>query len=179
MDIPPIETFGRRIMVCGPSNAGKSTLSVAIGQKLGIAAVHLDQLSHLPNTDWADRPREDFVRLHDQAIAGGQWVMDGNYSGLMAKRLNRATGIILLSSGRIANMARYFRRTLFEKDRPGNLEGALDSIKWEMIHWIWVVSPRNLRRYRLELPRYGLPYLEVRGMGQLNELYLAWRLTRG
>ena len=179
MDIPPLETFGPRIMICGPSNSGKSTLAAAIGRKLAIPAVHLDQLHHLPNTDWVKRDREEFVVLHDQAILAEAWAMDGNYSGLFPQRMARATGIILLSDNRLSNFARYVRRTLLEHERAGSLEGARDSIKLNMIHWILVVSPKGIKRYRTMLPASGLPFLERRGMSQLNQLYRAWGLTRG
>lgn len=166
-------------MICGPSNSGKSTLAAAIGRRLGIEPVHLDTLRHLPNTDWEPRPDEEFARLHAEAIARDAWVMDGNYSKLFPARLQRATGIILLTDNRFANFARYLRRTLFEKHRPGNLEGAADSLKWEMVRWILVRSPPALRRYREELPRAGLPFLELRGMAELKRLYAAWGLSRG
>lgn len=179
MDFPPLETFGRRIMICGPSNSGKSTLAAALARKLEIEVVHLDLLRHLPNTNWVQRPDEDFARLHDQAIEGDGWAMDGNYSRLVPARRERATGIILLSDNRWANLYRYFRRTLFETDRVGALAGNKDSIKLDMIRWVWIGETRNVRRYRTDLPKPGVPFLHVRGMGELNRLYGAWGLTRG
>ncbi|HET8726325.1 MAG TPA: AAA family ATPase [Alphaproteobacteria bacterium] len=178
MLLPPLESFGTRIMICGPSNSGKSTLAVAIGGKLGIPAVHLDLLQHLPNTDWQPRPADEFRALHDAAILADAWAMDGNYSRLMPQRLARATGIILLGDHRWANFARYLRRTLFERSRAGMLEGGRDSLKWTMVRWILVDSPKALIRYRASLPKAGLPFVEVRGMGQLRRLYGEWRLER-
>lgn len=181
-----LESFGRRIMICGPSNSGKSTLALAIAEKLDLIPVHLDQLRHLPNTDWVQRSDAEFARLHDEAILPDGWVMDGNYSSadghssvLMPKRLKRATGIILLGDNRWTSLARYLRRTLFQRRRAGALDGALDSVKWAMIRWIMVNSPRNLRRYRQDLPKSGLPFIEIHGMAELNRLYTAWGLTRG
>lgn len=178
-EFPPLEEFGRRIMVCGPSNAGKSTLAAALGRTLGSPVVHLDQLHHLPGSNWVPRPREDFVALHNDAIAGEQWVMDGNYTGLFPVRLSRATGIIVIRSNRFGGVARYFRRTLFERGRVGSLSGNRDSIKWQMIHWIMFAAPPKQRAMRRALPSAGLPYLEVHAMRQLNRLYREWGLTRG
>ena len=178
-NIPPLESFGHRIMICGPSNSGKSTLAAALGRKLGIGVVHLDLLRHLPNTNWVQRSDEEFARLHDEAVDGDGWAMDGNYSKLMPGRRKRATGIILLSDNRWANMYRYFRRTLFERDRIGALAGNKDSIKLDMIRWVWIGEARNVARYRTDLPKPGIPFLHVRGMRELNALYRAWGLTRG
>jgi len=170
--------LGQRIMICGPSNSGKSTLAVSLGQKLGLPAVHLDLLRHLPNTDWVQRPDAEFYRLHDEAILGDAWVMEGNYSILMPQRLKRATGIILLGDNRWISLWRYLRRTLMERNRAGNLDGGKDSIKWEMIHWIVVVSPGNLRRYRTDLPASGLPFIEFLSMAELQRAYGEWALSR-
>jgi len=38
----PLASLGARIVILGPSNAGKSTLAVALSHKLGVPAVHLD-----------------------------------------------------------------------------------------------------------------------------------------
>jgi hypothetical protein len=69
--------------------------------------------------------------------------MDGNYSVCMPQRFRRATGLILLDISTPASLLRYFRRTLLETKRHGALEGGRDSIKWDMIHHIAVVTPRN------------------------------------
>ena len=176
---PSLESLGPRICICGPSNAGKSTLAAALGRKLGRPVVHLDQLHHQPNTNWVPRPREEFEKLHDAAILGDSWVMEGNYSGLYPRRMARASSIILLGDNRWANLRRYVVRTLFQRHRAGDLEGNADSIKWLMVRWILFNSQRSLRRYREMLPRAGRPYLERRNMRELNRLYAAWGLARG
>ena len=139
--------LGRRICILRPSNSGKSTLAVAIGRKRGLEVVHLDLLYHLPNTDWQARPTDEFLVLHDAAITGEQWVMDGNYPKCMPQRFLRSTGLILLDISTPASLFRYCRRTLFERKRFGALEGGRDGIKWAMIYHIAVVSPKNRKRY--------------------------------
>ena len=178
MTLPPLTVFGPRIMICGTSNTGKSTLAFAIGQKLGLPVVHLDQLRFLPNTDWQERPDAEFKALHDAAILKDSWVMDGNYSVVTPQRLARATGIILLSDNRIANFGRYLRRTLFERDRIGNLHGNRDSLKWDMIHWVLVRAPRNIKRYRSTMPATGLPFLEFKSLREQRRAYEEWGLVR-
>ena len=139
-----LSDLGRRIIVMGPTNAGKSTLAVAVAEKLDVPALHLDLLRHLPNTDWEQRPDDEFAALHDESIAGQEWVMEGNYTKLLPQRLARATGIIVVDDYLWRRYWRYFRRTLGRAPRAGTLEGGKDSIKWDMIHWLW--HTRNAAR---------------------------------
>jgi adenylate kinase family enzyme len=118
-----LNQLGTRICIMGPSNSGKSTLAEAIAKARGLQVVHLDQLHHLPHTDWVPRPPAEFAALHDAAIAGDRWVMDGNYSRLLPQRLQRATGVILLDVPTTTSLYRYVRRCWFERDRRGGLEG--------------------------------------------------------
>ncbi len=173
----PLHSLGERIVVLGPSNAGKSTLAVALSKKLGFPAVHLDQLHHLPNTDWEQRPEADFAALHDAAILEEQWVIEGNYSRLMPQRFARATGAILISSNRWLRFSRYLKRTLINRsNRAGHLEGAKDSIKWEMIQWILVKTRNSGVKYAKMLQESGLLLIECHTAEALNNLYKVWDL---
>lgn len=69
-----LDELGSRICIMGPSNSGKSTLAEAIGRAKGLEVVHLDQLHHIPHTDWVPRPPDEFAALHDAAIARVGWV---------------------------------------------------------------------------------------------------------
>ncbi len=179
-EIPPLAAFGRRIMICGPSNSGKSTLCVALARKIGAEAFHVDLFRHLPGTNWVQRPDADFRALHDAAIRQDGWVMDGNYSTLMPQRFARATGVIMLGDNRWANFRRYLWRTLFQrKARAGSLAGNNDSVKWEMINWILFVQPPKRAQDVARLRGAGLPMLELNAMSETNRLYAAWGLTRG
>ncbi len=173
----PLHSLGERIVVLGPSNAGKSTLAVAISKKLDLPAVHLDQLHHLPHTDWKPRPETEFAALHDAAILGNRWIIDGNYSRLMPQRLARATGAILITSNHWLRFSRYLKRTLINRsDRAGHLEGARDSIKWEMIHWILVKTRNSGIKYSKVLHESRLPTVECHTAAALNNLYEVWDL---
>lgn len=174
-DIMPLESLGPRIVIMGPTNAGKSTLCKAISEKLHLPPVYLDQLHHQPNTDWVARPKAEFHGLQRDAIAQESWIMDGNYSGLIAERLARATGAILVDEHYTLRFARYIRRTLFERHRPGSLAGAQDSLKWSMIHWIWKTR-NSYDRYHAMVAPSGLPLVTCRSLRQVNRLYDAWGL---
>jgi adenylate kinase family enzyme len=177
-EFPSLEAFGRRICVCGPSNAGKSTLADSVSRKLNVPVVFLDQLRFAPNTDWEERPDEEFRQLHDAAVAGDEWIMDGNYSSLLPQRFERATGIILLSTDRWSALQRYLVRTLAQSRRIGSLDGGKDSLKWSMVKWILFQQPKRRVAYNKRLYEQGLPIIQLRSMAELNLLYKAWELER-
>ena len=105
--------------------------------------------------------------------------MEGNYSRLMPQRFARATGAILVTSNHWLRFARYLKRTLSNRaERASHLEGAKDSIKWEMIHWILVKTRNSGLKYSWAIQEAGLPAVECRTVEELNELYRAWELLQ-
>jgi len=175
--ILPLAALGRRIIVLGPTNSGKSTLAEAICAKTGIPAVHLDQLRHLPNTNWQERGDAEFKLLHDAAVATDAWIMDGGYSKLMALRLARATGIIVLDGHLSVRLRRYLWRSLFQKQRAGGLEGNKDSVRLEMLAWLWKTRNKTHGTRAFALGT-GLPHQFCQGTAEMHALYRHWGLER-
>lgn len=174
----PLSELGERICILGPSNSGKSTLADAIARKSSLQAIHLDQLHHLPNTNWVPRPPNEFRALHDEAIAGERWVIDGNYSIHFPQRFQRATGVILLDVSTLTSLFRYVRRSIFERNRIGALAGGQDSIKFAMLHHIAVVTPGNRKRYADIYRQLHLPKIYLPSSRDLNRCYQEWELER-
>src|SRR5437867_3794784 len=69
----------RKIAVMGASCSGKTTLAKAVAGKLGVPHVELDALHWGPN--WSEPTAEEFGARVGEAIAGDDWVVDGNYGG--------------------------------------------------------------------------------------------------
>jgi len=166
-----LDDLGPRICVMGPSNSGKSTLTTAIARARGLTPLHLDLLYHIPNTDWQPRPVEEFVELHDEALSGTSWIIDGNYSICLPQRLARATGLILLDASIATSLLRYLRRSWFERDRVGGLEGGMDSVKWSMI-WHIAVATRRTRRCHVEMfVHISLPKIRLSTAREITRFY--------
>lgn len=173
----PLIALGPRIIILGPSNSGKSTLAVSIAEKADVPAVHLDQLRHIPNTNWEERSDTEFARLHDAAIAQDSWVMDGNYSRLLPKRVDRATGLILLSSNVWLRYLRYVKRTLRNnQNRAGHLEGGEDHLSLKMTRWI-IKTRRSSERYARLLEETDKPSIHCQSAKELRALYESWDLS--
>jgi adenylate kinase family enzyme len=171
-----LEDLGDRICILGPSNSGKSTLAAAIACKRKLPAIHLDQLYHLPHTNWQPRPAAEFAALHDAVIMNERWVIEGNYSRLMPQRFARATGLILLDVSTMTSIVRYLRRTIFDRDRPGILEGGQDTINWKMIHHIVVVTPANRKRYAALYEQSSLAKIALLSAAAIKTCYVQWQV---
>ena len=151
---PSLDELGERICILGPSNAGKSTLAQAIGRQRQLPVVHLDQLYHLPNSDWVPRPTRDFWRLHDEAIAQERWVMDGNYSAARELIWPRATHIVWLNYSRPRVFAQVLQRTVRRGwSRAPLWAGNRESLRKAFLSrdsillWSLTTFTKNRRRY--------------------------------
>ncbi|MBC8944195.1 MULTISPECIES: GTPase [Xenorhabdus] len=173
-----LSDLGNRICIMGPSNSGKSTLANAISTKCNLKVIHLDQLFHLPNTNWQERTVEEFISLHDMAIKEESWIIDGNYARCLPQRLSRATGIILLDISMPSSLLRYVNRTLLQSNRYGALEGGKDSIKWKMLRHITVVTPKSRKRYAAMFEQLTIPKIRLNSIKEIKEQFDQWELTR-
>ncbi len=72
------QCIGKRIIVIGSSNAGKSTLAERLAGRLGVPFIELDALYWEPG--WVEAEREVFRERVRRAIEPESWVMAGNYT---------------------------------------------------------------------------------------------------
>jgi adenylate kinase family enzyme len=98
-----------RISVVGNSGSGKTTLARRVATALGVEAVELDSIFHLP--DWQELPREDFQAAVSAAISGKHWVVDGNYSAVIGLIWERADTVVWLDYPRWVVMRQVLGRT--------------------------------------------------------------------
>lgn len=170
--------LGTRVCIMGPSNSGKSTLASAVGHSRGLPVIHLDQLRHIPGTNWRLRTDEEFSALHDDAISGANWVIDGNYSHWLPQRLERATGIILLDASTATSILRYLRRSWLSHNRFGGLDGSTDKPRWAMIRHIAMATRTNRRRYKAIFAHIVKPKISLPTTRALNRFYRSEGLDR-
>ncbi len=150
----------QRICIIGPAAAGKSTLAVKLSQILGYPVLHLDQIAHIPGTQWQRHPLEETRRNHDLFIQQKTWIVEGNYYRMMPQRLARADTVIYLHFNRFGCACRYIRRSLKKNiHRAGMLAGATDTVTWEMIKYILFEGPKKNKKYPPLLQQY--PHLNI------------------
>ncbi len=86
--------LGERIVLVGPSCAGKSTLAATLAERLALPLVELDALYWKPN--WQGTPDDEFLETVGAATAGERWVMAGNYGQQRPLTWPRAQSIVWL-----------------------------------------------------------------------------------
>lgn len=100
----------QRIVVVGVTGSGKSTLGEQLAQRLHFPFVELDALHWEAN--WTPAPLDIFRQRVDQALAGAQWVVGGNYSKVRDLIWTRADTLIWLDYPLYISLIRLFKRSV-------------------------------------------------------------------
>lgn len=129
----------RRVMIIGPCGSGKSTLGRELAPWLGLPLVHMDQLGWSPGWIEADDAQIN-ARLAD-TVARDEWLIEGNYGGILTPRLERADTVIYLDFPIRLCLWRLARRvwTLRGQVRPDMAEGCPERFDagffWYVANW--------------------------------------------
>jgi adenylate kinase family enzyme len=136
----------RRIAIIGCAGAGKSTLARDLGKRLDLPVTHLDRLFWQPG--WQPTERTRWQEIQRELVAGGQWVLDGNYDSTLEIRVAAADAVIFLDFPRWLCLSRVIRRTIASRRRDTQAPGCPDKVDREFLAWIWNyrrdVRPRAL-----------------------------------
>jgi adenylate kinase family enzyme len=135
----------KRIMVIGCCGAGKSTLATTLHQLLDLPLIHLDQ--HYWKADWVETEREEWEAKVMELASNDEWIIDGNYSGSMDIRLNRADTVIYLDYPAIKCLSRVLKRIRMYKGetRPDMPAGCNERYDLDFLHY---VATFNIRKRR-------------------------------
>jgi adenylate kinase family enzyme len=127
----------RRVLIIGPCGAGKSRLAIELAAIAGLPLYHMDRLHWKPG--WVESTREELIAKLKPILAGDRWIIDGNYSGTLDLRLERADTVILLDLRPRIYRWRVLKRwwTHRGRTRPDLTEGCPEKIDWEFLSYVW------------------------------------------
>ena len=173
-----------RIVVLGSGGAGKSSLARQLGGILELPVIHLDRLFW--HAGWVPTPREEWIRVQRELVAGERWILDGNYGGTLPERLAAADAVLFLDLPRWTCLARTIGRTLRAGGlpRPDMAEGCPERMGLPYLRFLWWIwkypsrsRPRLLARLS-DLPE-GARVLRLRSAREVEVLVRLSRAARG
>jgi adenylate kinase family enzyme len=133
----------KRILVIGAGGAGKSTFARRLGRALGIEVIHLDAFYWKPG--WVEPSKEEWAQTIDGILKRDAWIMDGNYSGSLAPRLDACDAAIFLDLPRTTCLWRVLQRWAKYRNttRPDMAAGCREQLSLEFLAWIWNYPKRS------------------------------------
>ena len=127
----------KKILVIGPGGAGKSVFARQLGEILRLNVIHLDSWYWKPG--WVEPSKEEWAATVDEILRGDSWIIDGNYSGTLERRLAACDAVIFLDLPRLTCIWRVISRVLRYRSttRPDMAEGCPERLSLKFLLWIW------------------------------------------
>ena len=144
-----------KIAIIGYSGSGKSTLAKRLALHIGCEPLYLDTANFLP--DWKERDRDEARAIVRRTLEKPDWVIDGNYRGLLREeRLRDADEIVWLRYNRFVCVYRALGRHVKNrgKSRESMASGCIEKMDWEFFLWV-LYKGRTSARVRGYLDTIG------------------------
>ena len=125
----------QRVLIVGPGGAGKTVLAERLSERTGIPVVHLDPIFY--REGWRPRPRPEAVAALERALAGEQWIADGNFLDAGDSRFERADTVIFLDLPRWLCVARILWRRVRDRGKSRPDLPAPEGFDWGFVKWSW------------------------------------------
>lgn len=133
----------KKILVIGSGGAGKSTFAQRLGEILGINVIHLDALYWQPG--WVEPAKAEWAVTVDALISRESWIMDGNYSGTVERRLAACDTVVLLDLPTLTCVWRVLKRLRRYRNttRPDMGAGCPEQFNLKFLLWVWNYRQRT------------------------------------
>lgn len=139
-----------RILIVGPSGAGKTQLALELGRLLALPVVHLD--AHRWQPGWVALSDEEWQPVVAELTQAPAWIMDGTYEGSLDVRIPAADAVIVLEAGRLTCFSGLVRRRILERKRVRPDAPPGQRLDRAFLRYVWrypgVTRPLLLARLR-------------------------------
>jgi adenylate kinase family enzyme len=132
----------KRIVVTGPTGAGKSQLANELGARLGIRVVHLDTLFWKP--DWVATPPAEWEALQRRELDAPEWIVDSQADDMLPEWLYAADTVVFVDASPLRCLWRVARR---RRNRDASV-GVPAETQPGPVHHALLKFARNQWRYR-------------------------------
>jgi|SRR6187402_1811655 len=141
----------QRVLILGCPGSGKSRLARELAARTGLPLVHLDQIYWRPG--WVEPSKEEWHAQLPEILARPAWILDGNYGGSIALRLDAADTAILLDHPTWLCLFRVFRRSVlgWGRTRSDMAEGCPERFDLQFIRYVLNFSRAKLPRVLTQL----------------------------
>lgn len=149
-----------RTLLIGCGGSGKSTLARQMAECSGLPVIHLDR--HFWKPMWVATPKAQWAETVRELTEQPQWIMDGNYGGTMAQRMEACDSVVFLDRPRWLCLSRIAKRrwrfsrfTSSGSERPDMAPECPERLTLQFLHYVWLY--RRTRRPGILALLEGLP----------------------
>ena len=140
----------KKILVIGCPGSGKSTFARRLRDLTGLPLYYLDQIWHKPDRTTISRP--EFDAALGEILAQDTWIIDGNYSRTLERRMAACDAVFLMDYPTEVCLAGAAARVGQVREEMPWVEEALDP---EFARYIEAFAAEQLPRVYELLAQYG------------------------
>lgn len=129
----------KKIVILGPSGAGKTTLAQKLKFLLDIKVFHLDR--HLWKQKWEIRAiHERLAIVDDLILAKGEWIIEGSYLSSSQPAVKEADTIIVLDTASFSCLFRVIMRHCSSRNqlRRDIPQGCTDRLTFSLLWKVFI-----------------------------------------
>jgi adenylate kinase family enzyme/GNAT superfamily N-acetyltransferase len=168
--VPKRTSRYNRILICGISGAGKTTLAKKLAEEYGHKPLYLDQYFWMEN--WTQRPLNEFFSLLDQEIEKDTWILEGALLKIVRRYVGRADLVIWLRPSRSVAIFRVLKRVFlnYGNVREEFAPGCYEKIDFEFLKWIWNYPKNKHHELAKIFKDNNVKYIEIKSVRDLSRI---------